>query len=195
MRCIMVGTKSTQSARMLLDQRERTLGVEARASATTRAAQRSCVPRRDEGPGVVERAGHERGAARLHPVLGRLGVDLRRRPCRRSAWPPGAAARGHGAHAARDHVGQRRVADARVRARSRPARSGGRSARRRGAPTTSAGLRGLDDRAPLGLGQPRRDRLRRRPEPPDREARLEELAAVRERDRDEVAFASRRAAA
>ena len=83
-------------------------------------------------------------------------------------------------------VGERRVAVLRARL----------EARRQRGPVVALALgradherraRRLDDRAPLELRQARRHRVRRRAEAPDREARLVELAPVRQRDRDEVA--------
>ena len=59
MRCIMVGTKSTQSTRYC------SISASARSAskrriATTVPPMQELRPRGDEGPGVVERAGHER---------------------------------------------------------------------------------------------------------------------------------------
>ena len=123
MRCIMVGTKSTQSTRC------RSISSSAsraskRLMITTRPAAQQLLPGRDEGAGVIQRAGDQRGAARLHAVLGDLGVALRGREIDDQLGASRAAAGGHRANVARQPIGKRRVRERRSRARSRRARCG-----------------------------------------------------------------------
>ena len=124
---------------------------------------------------MIQRAGDERDAARLHAVLGDLGIALRRREIDDQLGAPGAAAGGHRAHVDA-------AADPEARA-SESAASGSKPAGTlrpfavlaRLDADHEARLRELDDGPALELGQARRDRLRRRAELPDREAGFDEL--------------------
>ena len=84
MRCIMVGTKSTHSTRC------RSISASAASASkrvinTTVPPQSSCCHDVMNGPGVIERAGHQRRAARAHAVLGGSPDRSSRRRDRRSA--------------------------------------------------------------------------------------------------------------
>ena len=129
----MVGTKSTQSTRCFSISSRAWRRVEAGHQHDGPAAQ-ELLPGGDEGAGVIQRAGHQRGAARLHAVLGQLGIALRGREVEDQLGPPGAPAGGHGADLLRGDIGKCRVRAARDRARSRPAGSAAPRTRRRARP-------------------------------------------------------------